>query len=268
LPHTIVVTVDGEVVEVEAEARAVWDRLDPARRPRLALTMRPHTGVARLNQVRNNGLRALGALGLADSDLIIVLDGDTMLAADAVARHVALAAAGADLIVPFRVNLSEQATARLSVEDLLGADAGDPAALATESDRRALAARHRRYQRQLALKRIAGLIKPHKPKVLGGHHAVRAGALRAVNGYDEQYTGYGFDDDDLARRLHQLRPRLRVAIAVRDIMAVHLWHPSRAPASPELAPGAARFARRDLPVRAEQGWDSPSPQEPGKLTTL
>src|SRR5690606_33781595 len=112
-PATIVVTVDGDGPEVEAEARALWDRLGPSRRPALVLTMRPHGGVAQLNQVRNNGLRALDALGLADDDLIIVLDGDTMLGADAIARHLALAAAGADLIIPFRINLTEEATARL-----------------------------------------------------------------------------------------------------------------------------------------------------------
>src|SRR5690606_10709400 len=44
-PATIVVTVDGDGPEVEAEARALWDRLGPSRRPALVLTMRPHGGV-------------------------------------------------------------------------------------------------------------------------------------------------------------------------------------------------------------------------------
>jgi GT2 family glycosyltransferase len=276
LPATVVVTVDGEVPEVEAEARAVWGRLDPGRRPTLVITMRPHGGVARLNQVRNNGLRALDDLGLTGDDLVIMLDGDTMLAADAIERHSALAAAGADVIVPFRVNLTEETTARLSLDDLLpdspslrGGRAGlEPAQLVTEADRLALQRRHRRYHRQLALKRIPGLVKPHKPKVLGGHHAVRACFLRAVNGYDEQYTGYGFDDDDLTRRLHQLRPRPRTVIAVSQIMALHLWHPSRAPARPEDSPGAARFARREVTAPAERGWASPASQGKGRVVVI
>lgn len=278
-PATVVVTVDGEVAEVEAEARRVWERLEPASRspgspPRLAITMRPHAGVAQLNQVRNNGLRALDSLGLDDEDLVIVLDGDTMLAPDAVERHLELTGRGkggkrpeADLIVPFRVNLTEQRTAGVSLDDLVEGRL-DLEGLASEADRESLRARDRRYRRQLALKRVPGLVKAHKPKVLGGHHAVRAGALRAVNGYDEGYTGYGFDDDDLARRLHQLRPRVRTVIAVEEILALHLWHPSRAPSRPEEAPGAARFARHDLPVSAEKGWRSPAGQEEGRVVVL
>lgn len=274
-PATVVVTVDGDVPAIGELARDVWRRLAAQGLrglPRLAVAMRAHTGEARLNQVRNNGLRALEGLGaLPDDDLIVTLDGDTMLAPDAIGRHLALVGArgGAEVIIPYRVNLAEDVTARLSLEDALGGRI-DIAGLVTGADRAALRARARRYRRQLLLKRVApGLVKAHKPKVLGGHHAVRAGALRRVNGYDEQYVGFGFDDDDLTKRLHRLRPR--VAIAVEEILAAHLWHaPSAASgwssqvssgrARPEDAPGAARFARRDLPTRAERGWDSPAEQ--------
>src|SRR5262249_6815500 len=107
---------------------------------------------------------------------------------------------------------------------------------------------------------LPGLPKAHKPKILGGHHAVSVRCLRAVNGYDEQYTGYGYDDDDLSRRLHALSPPPRTAIAVSEILALHLWHPSRAPARPTDAPGYARFSSPGLPIEAEHGWRNPIPQ--------
>src|SRR5205085_9251119 len=139
--------------------------------------------------VRNNGLRALAANGaLGDSDPVLLLDGDTVLARDAIARHAALAAEGYELIIPFRVNLDEGKTARVSAEALLEL-ARDPAGptiaeLAGAEDELAMVSRERRYRRQLLLRKLvpgwAGLPKRHKPKILGGHHAVSVRCLRAV----------------------------------------------------------------------------------------
>jgi hypothetical protein len=223
-----------------------------------------------LNQVRNNGLRALCTRGLGDAEPVILLDGDTVLARDAVARHAALAADGYELIIPFRVNLDEAKTARVTAESILAIarepGSGTIAALAGAVDEVAMASRERRYRRQLLLRKLvpgwAGVPKRHKPKILGGHHAVSVRCLRAVNGYDEEYRGYGFDDDDLSRRLYELPRPPRTAIAVRDILAFHLWHPSRAPGRPTEAPGFARFRREDLPMRAEHGWQDPLAQAP------
>src|SRR5262249_51159621 len=91
-------------------------------------------------------------------------------------------------------------------------------------------------------------------------HAVSVRCLRVVNGYDEQYVGYGYDDDDLARRLHAMTPPPRTAIAVFEILAFHLWHPTPAPARPTDAPWYARVARPGLPVAAEHGWKPPGSQ--------
>lgn len=55
-------------------------------------------------------------------------------------------------------------------------------------------------------------------------------------------------------------PRPRTFIAVRDIIAWHLWHPTRAPVRPTQAPGYARFSTPELPVVAEHGWRNPVPQ--------
>jgi hypothetical protein len=105
-----------------------------------------------------------------------------------------------------------------------------------------------------------GLIKPHKPKIISAHYAVSVRAMRAINGFDEEYVEYGYEDDDLARRLHALKPPPKAAIVVRTIPALHLWHPSRAPARPTDAPGYARFATAGLPVRCRRGWQEPVDQ--------
>ncbi|MEX2219297.1 MAG: galactosyltransferase-related protein [Phycisphaerales bacterium] len=266
-PATVVLTCDTDDPAVGEVAAETWARvgeslagrgLEP---PPLVFTCRPHAGEARLNQVRNNGLRALEARGAArDEDLVVVIDGDMLLAPDALGRHARLRDAGYELIIPYRVDLDPDTTTEVSLDSLLGPDAGTAIGRFARPSRLApLGARDRRYRRQLLLRRL-GLTKGHKPKVLGGHHAVSVRLLRAINGYDEGYTGYGYDDDDLSRRLHALRPRVRAAIAVREIVAYHLWHPSRAPARPIDAPGFQRFSRADLPVVAAEGWHSPAPQ--------
>jgi len=266
-PATVVVSCDSDDPAIGDVLQATWPRVTRAMRsdpPSLLHVSRPHLNQCRLNQVRNNGLRGLDDhTGLEDRDLVVVIDGDMVLWPDAVKLYGGLLRARADVVLPYRVNLSERRTRLLlATLDSNPAEAGRAiASVMTGADRDALAARDRRYRRQLRLGRLpligSRLVKPHKPKLLGGHHAVRAGVLRAVNGYDEQYIGYGYDDDDLARRLHALRPRPRVEIGVRRIGALHLWHPSRAPERPIDAPGYTRFQRRDLPMVCAHGWRHP-----------
>lgn len=278
-PATVVVTCDTDDAAIGKVLEGVWPRV--AERllarglapPRLLHVARPPQGEARLNQVRNNGLRALGEA--PDRDLVVLLDGDTLLAEDAVERYLALAAEGAEFVIPFRVNLDATVSATITAAGLLGEglEGGDAwrrplGHLATAREYERLEIRERRYLRQLrqrqGLEQRVGLIKSHKPKLLGGHHAVSMGRLRAVNGFDERYTGWGFDDDELSRRLHAMRPAPRTEIAVRSILAFHLWHESRAPRRLSDSPGYQLFNERPFPRRAaiglDRGGDQPEPR--------
>lgn len=267
-PATVVLTCDTDAPAIGELIARVWPSIGGRHGVPLWHVCRPHTGEARLNQVRNNGLRALDSCtAVDDRDLIVMLDADTLLAADAIARYEALARANAELVIPYRINLDEAQTAGLAASASI-----DVASIATPEQMAALRQREARYRRQLTARRIGlhrlGLLKSHKPKILGGHHAVCVASLRAINGYDEQYIGYGYDDDDLTRRLYSHRPRIDVRIAVSDILALHLWHPSRAPARPTNAPGHARFARTDLPAVCERGWRDATDQPPVTLTRI
>jgi len=275
-PDSVVVTCDVEDGGVPGLVDRVWPvvRGAIARRsgktpPTLRLVMRQHAGEARLNQVRNNGLRALIESGAAERDLVVVIDGDMVLAPGAIASHRAFASAGADVIVPFRVNLSEEQTARVSAGAFLVEPPSWPEELTLSAESRgALARRDRRYRRQLMTRRFAPILtKPHKPKLLGGHHAVRLGLLSEINGYDERYVGYGYDDDDLARRLHGVKGS-RWRVAVLDIPAFHLWHPSRAPVRPTEAPGFARFSAPGAPIRCERGLVAPMEQATPRIRVV
>lgn len=249
-PRSITVTCDTDLAEIGQIVRTA-----PRHADLVALTWvhRASPGVVRLNQLRNNALRAIDP---PDDDLVVVIDGDIVLEREALARHASLADRGARMVHAFRVDLSPDASR--AAERALEGSGADLGALIGAGDRERLARRARRYRRHAFARRLGFPLAGHKPKLLGAHHAVRAGLLRSVNGYDEAYEGYGFDDDDLARRLH--RAGARGVIAVEEILALHLYHESRAPARAVDAPGYARFRRRDLPVRCEHGWQDPLAQ--------
>ncbi|MEM9083614.1 MAG: glycosyltransferase family 2 protein [Planctomycetota bacterium] len=235
----------------------------------IRLVQREHAGVARLNQVRNNGLRALQSdVGVGDHDQVVVMDGDVVLDVEAIGQHADLAARFG-MVIPFRIDVSEQRSKGVAAAGIID---GSEVFEIGDTDRKRLAERQRRYERELAMKLwplVGGvLVKAHKPKVLGGHHAVRWSVLKAVNGYDEAYQGYGYDDDDLSRRVHALRPRVEVGIAVNSVMAFHLWHPTRASSGgPKATSGYERFMQVDWSSRTLHGLESPIDQAQVRVIT-
>lgn len=263
LPSGVVVTCDNDSPEIGGLLAEWWPRVCAVAAVPIPLwhTFRPHQGKPHLNQVRNNGLRTLQQrAGANGSDLVIVLDGDTMLAPDAVALHGKARDDGADLIIPYRVMVSEAVTATIDAKDILIKGVPEYELLTVEEEE-LLAARQRRYQRHLFMRRL-GLIKPQKPKIIGGHHSFTFALAARLNGFDEDYVGYRFNDDDFSRRANSLRPRASTRIAVDQIRAYHLHHPTRAPDRIQDAPGYARFMMRDLPTFAASGLSSPRAQPP------
>lgn len=266
MPHGIVVACDTDDPAIGTLLDGLWPRVAHAlcarnlAPPVLLQTSRPRQDAPRLNQNRNNGLRALDAhFTLRDDDRILVIDGDTILEERGIERH---AARSESIILAYRINLDAARTNALGPDRLL-----DPSmrldGLATPAELADLAVRQRRLERQARLRAspfFSRFLKRHKPKLLGGHHAVRVGSLRAVNGYDEFFRGDGTDDDDLARRLYQLRPLPSIAVLASSILAFHLYHDTRRPWRPTQAPDYARFARPNAPTSAERGWNSPLPQ--------
>jgi GT2 family glycosyltransferase len=270
-PASVTLSTDGDVPAITVLVEALWPRVAAAiaarglAPPAFVYTRRAHTGAARLNQVRNNALRAADAAGvLRDDDLVVILDGDTALAPGAIEAHEHSRAAGFGVVLPWRVNLTEAFTATLTPERVMTDPALFLEPLAAAHDE--LHTRQSRLERQSRFRGYPLLSKPHKPKLLGGHHAVRVGLLREVDGFDERFVGYGYDDDDLARRLYRSRPRARIAVRVIDAPAFHCWHPTRATPRPTEASGYATF-RMPWGVRSVVGW-SASPDQPARVTTL
>ena len=63
---------------------------------------------------------------------------------------------------------------------------------------------------------------PRRPKLNGANFAVSATAIRAINGMDTEFSGWGYEDDDLRRRL--LRKGTVQAEAVCSAWSFNLGH--------------------------------------------
>jgi GT2 family glycosyltransferase len=89
----------------------------------------------------------------------------------------------------------------------------------------------RRLRWQDVKARFYHLIRhPTKPKLIGNNIGMWRADFVAINGFDEQYEGWGCEDDDLRLRLR--KQGLRVASILRWTHGYHLWHPP-APSLPQ-----------------------------------
>jgi len=257
-PDRIVLSCDTDDERLGAVAERWADRV----RAPIAWVRRAHHGIARCSQVRNNAVRHLvNDLG-ATTGRVIQIDGDILCPDDFVERHATL---GGDrlLVYAHRVNVSEADTAALDPERVYRGDQRPPI---TDADREALRRRDRRYRRQLFMRRLR-LGPLHKPKLLGCNWSASLEAWTDLNGFDEHFQGWGYLDDEFARRAAaRAWPCLPACAA---IPCWHLYHPTRQPDGPLSAnPNHTRFVRRDLPTVAERGLRHEIEQHPVRVSTL
>ncbi len=232
----VVVADDGSGPDTEAAVKKAQINLGVS----LTHVWQEDTGF-RLAAVRNR------ATARAQGDYLIYLDGDCIVRRHFVRAHRALAEAGwcvtggrVLLSAPFTRTVLEAGTA---VEDWSVATA-------------TIAAAQGKVNRSLSLPII-----PLGPlRKLGGRRWQRLrgcnfSAFRAdidrVNGFDESFQGWGFEDSDFAARLIAAGVRLKSGRLATNVY--HLWHPEydRAAHSENWQRLQARIASRE--TRAELG---------------
>lgn len=156
--------------------------------------------------------------------LIIFTDGDCIPPATFLEKHVAVHGPRS-----FQVGgawmLSRAATEALTPADV---DSGRHERLGRLG--------HRWKQVRRAWKSHLGLWlrRPHRPKVHGSNLGIDRALLEEVNGYDENFVGYGLEDSDLRDRVMATTPRPVVRILYGKNDTVHAWHPPAATAGRHL----------------------------------
>ena len=196
----------------------------------------------RLAAARNNAIR------LAAYDYLLMLDCDILLLPNAIEQHLQMARPGR-FLVGNRALASEADTHKFlnSVwDDTALTD------LWEHADRSHLPRCHRQFRRNALLRRF-GLARRNKPKILGCHFSLFRADAERINGFDENYEGWGLEDDDFAVRLHMAGVRGRSLIM--KARAVHLWHQAVASCPPTLAesPNYAYYHRKKVEMFCRRG---------------
>lgn len=219
---------------------------------RMRLVLRPRCPDSRRSQNRNNAVRALLDSGISDSSVLIFYDGDCIPDQGCNAAHLH-ALQRCDVSLGWAVRLTPEQTARLDDAQVLNGQISEHMTSAQQQDKRGV---HRRTRKRIFLRRF-GLTKPHKPGILSGNFALRLERYKQVNGFDESFTGWGAEDDDIARRLYMIGSK--PGSSMLDAVVFHQYHTSEAPTEWGAAPNADRLSK---PVTAVStlGLNNPASQ--------
>jgi len=105
-----------------------------------------------------------------------------------------------------------------------------------------------------AVMRRLGMPARAKPKLRSCNVSLTRRDHAAVNGFDEDYVGWGQEDDDLGRRLYQAG--VRPVVLVNRALVAHLPHKQRHPRHWSDGANVERYRRADVPARAVHGLDA------------
>jgi glycosyltransferase involved in cell wall biosynthesis len=207
-------------------------------------TTHDHTGF-QLARCRNEGVAASRA------PYLLFLDGDCLLPPDHVWQHLKHRSPG-EVMGGYCVRLDRETSERV-----------DEVAIRSQAYLQWIPPR---ALISLAIRdwksRVYRLLRhPLKPKLAGGNIGIWRSDYDLVNGYDENFQGWGGEDDDLRRRLG--RVGVQIGSILRWTRTYHLWHPPdpSAPAKASLGANYKYFLRRGSLTRCRNGLVKRDPNQ-------
>ena len=228
----LVVTDDGSRDETRAVVEAFAREVDFP----VAITTHPSRGF-RLARCRNEGVAASRA------PYLLFTDGDCLLPPDHVAAHLEFRRRGT-VIAGDCYRLNQAASQRITEASIRSGEYVNWISW--------------RQRARMAKKAIRGRIDHvlhcrMRPRLTGSNIALWREDYERVNGFDENYVGWGLEDRDLQLRLS------RVGVSFRSILGrtapYHLWHPVHATYSHNNAstPNLDYYRRRFAFTRCRNG---------------
>jgi glycosyltransferase involved in cell wall biosynthesis len=198
----LVVTDDGSIDETE-ELVERFSRTAPFS---VKFTTHAHSAF-HPGRSRNEGARA------ATAPYLLYIDGDCVLPPDHVAVHLH-GRRQSKFVLGESYRIEQEMSQSLTEE---GATRGDFLRWNVPDEQRRLARLHRSHLYNSLIRHRA------KPRLISNNFGIWRSDLGRVNGFDENYRGWGQEDDDLGRRLRRAGVRPRSVLGRTRLY--HLWHP-------------------------------------------
>jgi glycosyltransferase involved in cell wall biosynthesis len=173
---------------------------------RVGFTTHPHS-TFQLSRCRNEGVAA------SQAPYLLFLDGDCILPADHVRIHLERRQPGT-VAAGDCCRLDEPASRRIDDDAIRSGEFRHWAPASEIARLRKLERKSRFYE---------FLRHPTKPKLIGNNVGIWRTDYERVNGYDENFEGWGCEDDDLRYRLRRAGMRIRSILGWTH--TYHLWHP-------------------------------------------
>jgi GT2 family glycosyltransferase len=179
---------------------------------------------------------------------LLFTDGDCILPPDHLRIHLAVRRPGR-IVAGDCLRLDEAASARIDAAALRAGQFPDPLPAGE---------RLRLDLKGLRAKLYEAARTPLRPRLSGNNIGVWRSDYEQINGFDEQFVGWGLEDRDLQVRLERLG--LRAWSILLRTAPVHLWHPA-APSFARNNEGTANLAYfqslADRPTFCDDGLVKP-----------
>jgi glycosyltransferase involved in cell wall biosynthesis len=231
----VVIADDGSTDEVVTQIKQMLPQYD------FPIVHAWHTREgARRSATRNNGIR------MSRGDYLVFLDRDNLVLPDTISFHNSSARQGMYLAGRFK-NLSQEQTDQIFKVDITTEILEF---FYNQMSEKPIQKEHRQFVKYGILRRLNRAYG--EKQNFGGHFSLFKKDIESVNGFDENYIGWGGEDLDMARRL--AKKGIFGRSIIKNARCMHMWHPHALGNKHWTeGPNIDYFNRKNIPAYCENG---------------